>query len=207
MASFAVFALLSSFVLPLFVSAVLLNFIYVWLTGGLHLDGLGDTFDGVFSWRTKERMREIMKDSRVGSNAVIILVLILLLNTVLYYEVAKYKTQMILLMPAAGRMGIVIAAGISKYARSEGGIAKSFIEYCGKKQVLTGFAIFLVISACFANLYIIIAVIVSCLFAFVAAKYFGKKIDGITGDILGAVCELTQTVFMLLVCTLEKLKL
>src|SRR5262245_50912888 len=36
------------------------------LTGGLHLDGLSDTFDGVMSWRPRERKLEIMRDSRVG---------------------------------------------------------------------------------------------------------------------------------------------
>ena len=41
------------------------------LTGGIHLDGLADTFDGIFSYRSKQKMLEIMKDSRIGTNGVL----------------------------------------------------------------------------------------------------------------------------------------
>ena len=37
------------------------------VTGGLHLDGLGDTFDGFLSARDRERILDIMKDSRIGT--------------------------------------------------------------------------------------------------------------------------------------------
>ncbi|MGE5613890.1 MAG: adenosylcobinamide-GDP ribazoletransferase, partial [Bacillota bacterium] len=56
---------------PPLVTAVLTVAVYILLTGGLHLDGLGDTADGIFSNRPAERVLEIMKDSRVGTNAVI----------------------------------------------------------------------------------------------------------------------------------------
>ncbi|MGL4732729.1 MAG: adenosylcobinamide-GDP ribazoletransferase, partial [Fusobacteriaceae bacterium] len=54
---------------PLLIAALVVM-IYVVLTGGIHLDGLSDTFDGIFSYRSKQRMLEIMKDSRVGANGV-----------------------------------------------------------------------------------------------------------------------------------------
>ena len=38
----------------------------IMLTGGLHCDGFMDTMDGIFSGRSRERILEIMKDSRVG---------------------------------------------------------------------------------------------------------------------------------------------
>lgn len=38
------------------------------LTGGFHLDGLADTCDGLFSARTREKMLEIMRDSRLGTH-------------------------------------------------------------------------------------------------------------------------------------------
>lgn len=38
------------------------------LTGGFHLDGLADTCDGIFSARTRDRMLEIMRDSRLGTH-------------------------------------------------------------------------------------------------------------------------------------------
>lgn len=45
------------------------------LTGGFHLDGLADTCDGIFSARRRERMLEIMRDSRLGTHGGLALIL------------------------------------------------------------------------------------------------------------------------------------
>ena len=71
--------------LPTMPAAVLLLAIWVVLTGGLHLDGLMDTADGILSHRPREQMLEIMKDSRVGAMGVIVCVLHLLLKFSLLY--------------------------------------------------------------------------------------------------------------------------
>ena len=64
--------------LPHHIGTVLLLVSEAVLTGGLHLDGFMDTMDGLFSYRSSPRILEIMKDSRVGSNAVMSLGLLLL---------------------------------------------------------------------------------------------------------------------------------
>ena len=61
---------------PLF-AAVMVVAAWIVLTGGLHLDGLADTSDGIFSNRPKEKILEIMKDSRIGTNGTIALILII----------------------------------------------------------------------------------------------------------------------------------
>lgn len=201
-----IFALL----LPPLVTAILLNIVYIRITGGLHLDGLGDTFDGVLSYRSREKMLEIMRDSRVGSNAVLPLICILSLNTAFYYEAALYNegsyyvtwnfiTKMLVLMPVAGRMSMIIGAGISSYARSEGGLGKASMDFCGKKEIIIGLTMYSIIFACFGDLRFIVSGIVTCIFSIGAARYFGKKLHGLTGDVLGALCEMTQTFFMLMV--------
>ena len=65
-----VFVLLSFFV-PKSVAAVFAVLCQLCVTGGFHLDGLCDTADAIYSARTRERMLEIMKDSRIGTNGVI----------------------------------------------------------------------------------------------------------------------------------------
>ena len=55
-----------------FLLATLITILWLTLTGGLHFDGLMDTADGIFSHRSKERMLEIMQDSRVGNFAVMV---------------------------------------------------------------------------------------------------------------------------------------
>ena len=57
--------------LPMPVTVLALFLAYLLITGGLHLDGLGDSCDALFSGRDREKMLEIMKDSRSGSFGVL----------------------------------------------------------------------------------------------------------------------------------------
>ena len=65
---------------PDLMRAVMLVLAELIIIGALMYDGFMDTSDGVFSARNRERMLEIMKDSHVGSNAVIALVCLVLLK-------------------------------------------------------------------------------------------------------------------------------
>jgi adenosylcobinamide-GDP ribazoletransferase len=182
---------------PLYVSAIIIVIIYIIITGGLHLDGLGDTFDGIFSNRPKERILEIMRDSRVGTNAVLAVISVLALDTALICSADKgaiYK--MLLLMPVAGRVGSLVGAGVSKYARMGEGLGKSFIEYCGVKEIIIGLIPFLLIFYCVGGIPGLVIAIPTALLPIITVKLLGHKIGGATGDILGAVCELNQTLFL-----------
>lgn len=174
---------------------------YIILTGGLHLDGLGDTFDGLFSNRPKERILEIMRDSRVGTNAVLALISILLLNYVMLLEL-NIMPKAVLLFPVAGRIGSFVGAGISVYARKNEGLGKSFIDHCGKKEIFLGAFISFVIFGITAQLKGLVIALILMISAWIITKIFTARIDGATGDILGAVCELNQTVFLILMYVL-----
>ena len=63
-----------------FVTSILIVAGEVILTGGLHIDGLGDTFDAIYSNRDKERMLEIMKDSRLGTNSLLAILFLVLIK-------------------------------------------------------------------------------------------------------------------------------
>lgn len=189
-----------SFLLPINISSAFLIVVYVVLTGGLHLDGLGDTFDGLFSNRSKEKILEIMRDSRVGTNAVLALVSIILLNYALIngLEASGSLISALMLFPVAGRIGSLFGAGVSIYARKTEGLGKSFIDYCGKKEMLLGGAVAIVIFSAILGLKGLIMAPLMMITALLITKIFTKKIQGATGDILGAVCELNQTTFLLL---------
>jgi adenosylcobinamide-GDP ribazoletransferase len=184
-------------VFPVIPSAVIIMILYILLTGGLHLDGLGDTFDGLFSNRSRERMLEIMKDSRVGSNAVIAVISVLLLDIAFLASLdGEVLTRLLVLMPAAGRAGTLIGAGVSQYARSEG-LGKSFIDYCGLKEIVVGLIPYFLISGLVFGYYGLILAASGAIISWLLVRWFGRKIGGATGDILGAVCELTQTFFLM----------
>ncbi|USG64540.1 adenosylcobinamide-GDP ribazoletransferase [Brevibacillus ruminantium] len=69
-------------------AAVLTCAVWVYITGGLHLDGWMDLADGLGSSRSRERMLEIMKDSRSGAMAVLAAILLLLIKTAGLVELA-----------------------------------------------------------------------------------------------------------------------
>lgn len=180
------------------ISAVLVVITYILLTGGIHLDGLGDTFDGIFSNRPKEKILEIMRDSRVGTYAVLVTVCILGLNAVLVHSIiSAHMYFTLVLMPVAGRIGSVAGAAVSKYARSGPGLGKSFIDYCGLKELLISAIISIIVFTSFRG----VTGAFLCIFMYISAallvKFFGRKIGGATGDVLGAVCELNQTIFLI----------
>ena len=56
------------------------------LTGGFHLDGLADTCDGIFSARTRDRMLEIMRDSRLGTHGGLALIFVLVAKVLVVGE-------------------------------------------------------------------------------------------------------------------------
>ena len=76
---------------PALMRAVMLVLAELIIIGALMYDGFMDTSDGVFSARNRERMLEIMKDSHVGSNAVIALVCLVLLKVAAYTSLAPHK--------------------------------------------------------------------------------------------------------------------
>ena len=134
---------------PLFMRAVLLILAELLIIGALMYDGFMDTSDGVFSARSRERMLEIMKDSHVGSNAVIALVCLVLLKIAAYTSIDGMKLCYALVaMYVATRTFMVNYIVNFKYAR-ETGIGHMFTQYSKPSYVYIAFAICLtLVYAC-----------------------------------------------------------
>jgi len=192
-------------VFPVLPSAGLTLVLYIWLTGGLHLDGLADTFDGIFSRRPRERILEIMRDSRIGTNGVLAVACVLLLDaTVLAALDTSRIWGILILMPAAGRIGSLIGAGFSTYARQGEGLGKSFIDWCESREVFIGLIPYLIAFWAVFRLTGLAAGVFCAVTAWLLVKFLGRKIGGATGDILGAVCELNQMLFLLLMLGIQR---
>jgi len=177
------------------IAAVLVVAFEVFITGGLHLDGLADTFDGLYSYRDKERMLEIMKDSRVGTNGVLILVLAILLKVILIYHIESVYTVLIL-MPVVSRFVVVQLAATSKYARANG-MGGFFIGKTSKIQLIIAGAITLLLHIVSIELLLVFVGII--ILAMIYRYHVYTKIDGITGDVLGSAVELSEVFYLLLV--------
>ena len=118
------------YVAPPMLGAILLVIIWIALTGGLHLDGLMDSADGLLSRRSKDQMLEIMKDSRVGAFGVISAIINIALKwsalVYLLQEIANKQLSidwLVLIIVGAAmwsRWWMVIAVSSWKPARSNG---------------------------------------------------------------------------------------
>ncbi|MDS1030614.1 adenosylcobinamide-GDP ribazoletransferase [Bacillota bacterium LX-D] len=185
-----------SYLLPIPVCNLLALAFLIFSTGNLHYDGLMDTADGLFSGRPKERILEIMKDSRVGSNGVTAGALALLLKYVLLSQIPLAGQGIALVLASAlGRWSQVYGAAFYKYARSTG--TGSFTQYVGYWQLF--FNSFTVLFAAFFLLhYLSILFLLSILAGTAFLQwYVWKKIGGITGDTLGAVHECIEVLSLM----------
>jgi len=185
-----------SLLLPPLPVAVLLIFLLAVFSGGLHLDGLADSADGFFSARPREQMLEIMHDSTIGPMGVIALVLLLLLNAACLASLSSGLIPAILLMPIAGRAAILLLMALLPYARSEGGLGSLFAPYfnnvTARMTALAGLIFLSGMAWGAAGAQGIFAVFAVLLLTTLFAVFCRRKIGGITGDTLGAACELAE---------------
>lgn len=187
---------LCNLIFPPLVTAAILLLLEVFLTGGIHLDGFMDTMDGIFSGRSPERILEIMKDSRVGAHSVIALGLLYLLKFSIYYEFpAVVLLPTLLIMPAIGRWAMLMGITAFPYARPEG-MGKSFHQHAGKYALLIGTVFMLLIIVPF-RLAGIIPLLLGAACAYLFCCKITRQLGGLTGDIYGAITELTQVVVLL----------
>ena len=164
------------------------------ITGGIHLDGLADTFDGLFSYRPKDKILEIMKDSRIGTNGAIVLIIYFLLKTFL---LAEADIKYIIIMPVIARLATVTNAGLGTYARKSG-MSNAIMDYNSKSDIFISLVITAVICFFLAGFKGIISVFVCLAFIIYFLFYVTKKIDGITGDTMGASLEMTSILVLIM---------
>jgi len=168
----------------------------VWVTGALHLDGLMDTADGVLSHRSRERMLEIMRDSRVGAMGVLAGTLSLLLRFALLSETAPALRDLALLLaPALGRMAMAAAAGLFPAAAPAAGqknLGASFAAHVGRWQVAGALALGLMLAAGLGRLRGALAWTLAPAVGAVTAGRLAARLGGLTGDTYGAINEVAE---------------
>lgn len=177
------------------VVATLLVTSHVVLTGGLHLDGLSDSADGLLSNRPAERMLEIMKDSRIGANGVIALILVLLVKVALIAElVLRDDWWPILLFPILGRFLVTYAMKRGHSPRTQG-MGNLFIGHAHWGTLAANVLPLLILT--FFEPRVLLMVPLGLLLVEGIIKSCHKKIGGITGDVLGAMIELGETLCLI----------
>ena len=175
------------------IAAIIIIIAEIFITGLIHIDGLADTADGLFSYAEKEKILEIMKDSRVGTNGAVALILYFMTKVILLSEI---RPEYIILYPVISRLSTSINAGIGEYARKNG-MSNGIIGKNGKKEAVISIIITMILSFIILKAKGLIILIFAILFILLLMKGVKRKIGGITGDTMGASLELTSILVLL----------
>ncbi|HMO59801.1 MAG TPA: adenosylcobinamide-GDP ribazoletransferase, partial [Roseiflexaceae bacterium] len=151
-----------------------------------------DTFDGVLSWRSRERKLEIMRDSRIGAMGALALIAVLLLKVALIAAAGDQWWQIIVPAVVLGRWADVY--GIVRFpAAREGGLGRNFQQQLRRGDF--GFATFSTIALVLVGgVQGLIAMGCVWLAAELIGRWWVHDLGGLTGDTYGALCEIGEVV-------------
>ena len=171
------------------------------LTGGIHCDGLMDSADGLFSGREREKILQIMKDSRAGSFGVVAMILVAAMEISALTELSRVSTKIfcaaIFSAPIIARLMMVITIGAFPYARPDG-MGKAFAKFTSRRTILIAaaetFALLLPLNFIDEKIFLCaaIATLVALIVTWRFANFALEKIGGVTGDIYGAITTLAE---------------
>lgn len=177
-------------------------------TGAFHEDGLADVFDGFGGGWTKERILDIMKDSRLGTYGVVaVIFLIAIKYLALEQLMGKIMNQgwffvflCFITYHALARLTAINISFIIPYSRADASSkSKPIAKSTTSLEVILAyfFGLFpLILLSCFfiPFAWVLLPMIIVCLYA---AYYFKKWIDGYTGDCLGAAEQIAECAILL----------
>jgi len=197
-----------------FLGGVLFITISVWLTGAFHEDGFADVCDGFGGGWTQEQILNIMKDSRVGTYAVVGLLLLFAAKIGLIVEIiSKYDFLMLFFIATNGHiLSRFIAATViftHKYVREDElskakPVAKSYTIPNIIISSMLGISPTIFISFFTGQIWWIAIPFILYLVKMWLSQQFQKRIGGYTGDCLGATQQLTEVAYYFSVVLLWK---
>ena len=170
--------------LPALITGLILCAYPYLVTGFIHLDGYMDVTDAVKSWRSLERRREILKDSHVGSFAVIGIVLLMIAQFALFASAPETANYLVLIfLPAISRCCSALAVtGLKPMSTS---------QYAEQKKPKSHMVVLVVMLCAFVAAGFLFCgkyafVLIGCLIGYgLALRLAYKSLDGMNGDISG----------------------
>ena len=163
------------------------------LTGGLHLDGLMDTCDAIFSRRDRQTRLQILSDTHAGSFAVMGCVLVVLAKSLLFSELLSLTTNhyTLITIPVYSRLGMAVLLNTLPFAKT-GGLAVMLGGSRRKRDNLF-FAAMMLLLLPFTPKTLTLSFVL-CFLAWrkICLRIFG----GITGDLLGAFVEVSEVIML-----------
>lgn len=165
------------------------------LTGGLHVDGLADTADGLLGLHDRERALAIMKDSRVGAMGLLAVALCLGMKVGALEAVADSRFLVLVVVPAHARASLLFAMRKLPYGGDRGTGRDFFLERMDASVfVLCAVPVLVSLALGWRAIVINAALLVFCL---TMVRYYERRIGCVTGDMLGAMVEVGEAFFLL----------
>lgn len=186
--------------LPPGIPVVLVLVLWIVLTGALHWDGFLDSCDGLFGGRSPEKRLEIMRDERVGAYALAGGVLLLLMK---FFALQASSPAIIplWLAPVFGRWAMSLALVFFPYGRSAG-LGRVMKDHASWQQAVLATAITSVAAWLAFGWLALLALLAAAAIMLGIAFFALSRLPGLTGDVYGAICELVETLALLLLVTL-----
>ncbi len=183
--------------LPAISRDVVLVVAQVWLTGGLHLDGLMDTCDGLLGGRSVEQRLAIMHDSRVGSFGVLggVCVLLLKVGMLAALPGGHARIAVLLIAPLLGRWALVVAAALFPPARPDG-LGAAFRAGMTRPRLVVATAITTVLSVAIDGGTGLLAMAACLATTWWLGRAITARIAGLTGDSYGTMAEVNEVMVM-----------
>ncbi len=184
------------FSIPIGLRSAIVVALWIYITGGLHLDGAIDTADGL-AVADPQRQLTVMQDSVTGAYGVMAAMVILLLKWAALSELDESRLFAVSLAAAWGRWGQVVAIAVYPYlkATGKGAFHQKYLK-C-PQDILLGLIFILLFT-----LYLLheplggLTVVLGSGISLLTGYYFYRQLKGQTGDTYGAIVEWTETLFL-----------
>jgi adenosylcobinamide-GDP ribazoletransferase len=197
---------LDSLNVPSLTRSAIVVVLWIWWTGGLHLDGAMDAADGL-AVQDPDRRLIVMSDSVTGAFGAMVSVVIILLKTCALTEITHDRLWILPLAAGWSRWGQVLAIALYPYLKIQGKGAFHRQGMNIPQDISIGLACIVAVTSCQIylqpahGLSIAIRSVASCGIAILTGYYFDRRLGGHTGDTYGAIVEWTET-FILCLCTI-----
>ncbi len=164
-----------------------------WITGCLHMDGLGDSVDAIYGGQTRERRLDIMKDVHMGAFGVIAIILSVIVKVIAISRLAAQGEWFWISIPfILSRTSIVILTTMLSYARKEGGKAGAMVANARTRHLITAIGTATILCWLLTGTGGLAALIISCLIILALARWMNRVFGGVTGDLLGMTNEIVE---------------
>ncbi len=186
---------------------------HIIINGGFHLDGLADTFDAIAMKSTGNRQLDIekrlaiMKSGSIGPTGAIAIIATLALKYLFLKDISGQSIlySSILFLPVISRWCMVVSIYKAQHAKKDG-LGYLIIKNTKEKEVVIStiimIALFTLLSILFSdymyNIFFYISLIgINLILSKILRSIFTRRFNGITGDNLGAINEISEIIFLM----------